>query len=342
MKKQERPTLKTISEITGLAVTTVSRALSGAPEIALKTRKRVGDVAEEIGYIPDRAAQRLRTGKTKVISLIIGEHQEALGFGNSLIVGLTRRLRATGYHLNITPSFNNEDPLAAIQSIVRNNHSDGVIFTRTEPFDNRIRYLLEKQFPFISHGRSEFATPHAYVDFDSQEFSYQAVKRLVERGSKKVCIILPASTLTYGQFLHTGFMRACREFNVDFEIPNDIDLDNSPDEIRQWLNDRLDSSDCPTGFVCPGESAYLAINSALHDKMDASTIANRFSIVAKSTSNLLDQLSHPIDQISEDIEMAGETLADHLLNKLITPNQETYQTILSPKLKFSPLLSPKK
>ena len=59
-----KPTLKTISEITGLAVTTVSRALGDAPQIALETRKRVRQVAAEIGYLPDRAAQRLRTGRT--------------------------------------------------------------------------------------------------------------------------------------------------------------------------------------------------------------------------------------------------------------------------------------
>ena len=36
-----KPTLRTIAEITGLAVTTVSRALGGAPQIALETRQRL-------------------------------------------------------------------------------------------------------------------------------------------------------------------------------------------------------------------------------------------------------------------------------------------------------------
>jgi len=69
--KRSKPTLRTIAEITGLAVTTVSRALSDAPQISIETRKRVREVADQIGYSPDRAAQRLKTGRTNVIGVLL-------------------------------------------------------------------------------------------------------------------------------------------------------------------------------------------------------------------------------------------------------------------------------
>ena len=53
--RNRQPTLKTISEITGLAVTTVSRALKNGPELSIETRARVNEVARELGYRPDRA-----------------------------------------------------------------------------------------------------------------------------------------------------------------------------------------------------------------------------------------------------------------------------------------------
>ena len=73
MQRQEhrQPTLKTISEITGLAVATVSRALSDAPDIGENTKVRVRQVADDIGYVPNRAGVRLRTGKTHVIALVL-------------------------------------------------------------------------------------------------------------------------------------------------------------------------------------------------------------------------------------------------------------------------------
>ena len=65
--------------MTGLGVTTVSRALHDAPDIGQATKERVRLVAEQIGYRPNRAGVRLRTGKTNVISLILSVESEMLG-----------------------------------------------------------------------------------------------------------------------------------------------------------------------------------------------------------------------------------------------------------------------
>ncbi len=75
-----RPTLKTIAFMTGLGVTTVSRALKDAPEIGEETRRRVQLVARQVGYRPNRAGVRLRTGKTNVISLVLNTEEQVMGF----------------------------------------------------------------------------------------------------------------------------------------------------------------------------------------------------------------------------------------------------------------------
>ena len=69
--QRERPTLKTIAFMTGLGVTTVSRALKDAPDIGAETKERVRMVARQLGYQPNRAGVRLRTGKTNVIALVL-------------------------------------------------------------------------------------------------------------------------------------------------------------------------------------------------------------------------------------------------------------------------------
>lgn len=73
-----RPTLKTIAFMTGLGVTTVSRALKDAPDIGAETKERVRLVAKQIGYQPNRAGVRLRTGKTNVISLVLTLEEEIM------------------------------------------------------------------------------------------------------------------------------------------------------------------------------------------------------------------------------------------------------------------------
>ena len=84
----ERPTLKTIAFMTGLGITTVSRALKDAPDIGSETKERVRLVARQIGYQPNRAGVRLRTGKTNVISLILSLEEEIMGLTSPMVMGI--------------------------------------------------------------------------------------------------------------------------------------------------------------------------------------------------------------------------------------------------------------
>ena len=58
----ERPTLKTIARLSGLAVPTVSRALADAPDIRKDTKRRIRDIANQI-------RQALDTKSAKVVPL---------------------------------------------------------------------------------------------------------------------------------------------------------------------------------------------------------------------------------------------------------------------------------
>ena len=154
---------RTLAALTGYAVTTVSRALANDPRIAQSTRDAVARAAAEIGYIPDRAAQRLRTGRTQVISLVLDPHSEILGFSGSMIAGIAEGLRGTRYHISITQHALEEDPMRPILHIVRNQLADGIIFSRTRPQDERVKFLLAHDFPFVTHGRTEIAAAHPVV-----------------------------------------------------------------------------------------------------------------------------------------------------------------------------------
>jgi LacI family transcriptional regulator len=329
-----KPTLRTIAELTGLAVTTVSRALGGAPQIALETREKVRRVASEIGYLPDRAAQRLRTGRTNVISLVLDPHDEILGFGSSLVSGLTDALRDTPYHLVVTPHFVNVPAIDPVRYIMRNRMADGIVFSRTEPFDARVKLLLENGFPFICHGRTELATPHAYVDFDNFGFAYEATKRLIEKGRKRLAIILPPRRFTFFQHIQYGFMSAVRENGIDFEIAEGIDLDSPSADIQAHVFQRIAAPDSPDGYVCSGEVSALAVMAALSDR--GMVPGADIGIVAKQTSGLFDLIRPQVDTIYEDIADAGRQMGWLLLRHIAEEPASGLQSIQQPRLNFRP------
>ena len=321
-----KPTLRTLADLTGLAVTTVSRALADAPQIALETRQRVRRAAEEIGYFPDRAAQRLRTGRTNVISLVLDPHEEILGYATSMINGLTEALRGTPYHLVITPHFSDTPQLDPVRYIMRNRMADGIIFTRTEPADDRVKLLLERDFPFVCHGRTELATQHPYVDFDNYVFAYEAARKLILAGAKKLCIILPPDRFTFAHHMRHGFMTAIREAGIPFEIARDVTLDSKSEEIRRSVFRLLNEASPPDGFICGGEVSALAAMAAAYDK--GLQPGRDIHLVAKQTSGLFDQIRPRVETIYEDLSAAGATMGRLLLRRIAEQPQVSELQVL--------------
>jgi LacI family transcriptional regulator len=314
----KRPTLKTVAEKTGLAVTTVSKALNGAPEIAAKTRLLVENAAREIGYVPDRAAQRLRTGKTNVISLVLSPHDEILGFSNSLTLGLSRALRGTNYNLLVTPSFEESTEIKTIEKIVRNKMADGIIFSRTEPFDERVRFLIENGFPFVCHGRTELSSKHSFVDYDNEEFARLAVSQLAAKGRKRLFAVMPDRKFTFYGHLKYGFTSAAADIGVSYNVPEEVNLDSAPEEIYACIARQIKDGTCADGFVCAGEVAAMTIMACLSDHN--MVVGRDVDIVAKQTSRVFDHIRPRVHTIIENIAEAGALMGEMLLDDISNPN----------------------
>ena len=328
----KKPTLRTIALATGFALTTVSRALSGDPRIAQATRDTVGRFAAEIGYVPDRAAQRLRTGRTNVISLVVGPHEEILGFRGSMLAGLGQALLGTRYHITMTPYDAHADPVQPILHLLRNRLADGLVFSGTCPDDPRVALLVDEGFPFVSHGRTQLSVPHAWCDYDNAAFSRIAVERLAARGRRRVLLLTPPATRTYYRHMVDGFLSACAANGLAPVIPEGITHATPPQELHQFVTQALHQPDAPDAYLCPGEVAAMAVLAAVQD---AGLVVGRdVDVIAKQTSHVFDQYRPRIDTIYEDLREAGETLGRLLLRRIAGEDPADLQALHAPSPNF--------
>jgi LacI family transcriptional regulator len=329
---EKKPTLRTIALATGFAVTTVSRALSGDPRIAQATRDTVGQLAAKIGYVPDRAAQRLRTGRTNVISLVVSAHDEILGFRGSILAGLGQSLLGTRYHITMTPYDGVSDPIQPILHILRNRLADGLIFSGTMPDDPRAAFLAAEGFPFVSHGRTKLTTPHAWCDYDNDSFARIAVARLAARGRRRVVLLTPPPTRTYYQHMVTGFRAACDIHGVEPVIPANLTHATPPADLYAFVTQNLSGPDAPDAFLCPGEVAAMAVLAALQD--GGASLGSKVDVIAKQTSHVFDQYRPRIDTIYENLRAAGETLGHLLLQRIAGEDPADLQVLHAPLANF--------
>lgn len=323
-----RPTLKTLAFMTGLGVTTVSRALKDAPEIGADTRKRVQLVASQIGYRPNRAGVRLRTGKTNVISLVLNTEEQLGAFVSDIIYGISEFLAATPYHLIVTPYSRSNDPLEPVRYVVETGSADGIIISRTQPTDARVRYMLDRNMPFVTHGRTNMGVEHAFHDFDNAAFARDAVRKLHAIGRRRIALLAPPSTLSYHDHMRTGFLDAMAELGMT-EIPfTDVTVDHSLDEVRAGAVALMSRRIRPDGIVSGAGGATFALVAGLEDA--GLKLRQDVDIVSKQSSRLLHLFRPEIYTVNEDVRQAGFELARTVTGLISGAAMDTLQSLRRP------------
>jgi LacI family transcriptional regulator len=324
-----RPTLKTIAYMTGLGVTTVSRALNDAPDIGQATKERVRLVASQIGYRPNRAGVRLRTGKTNVISLVLSVEDEILGLTSHVVYGISEFLAATPYHLIVTPYRLGADPLDPVRYIVETGSADGIIFSRTEREDPRVRYLHERGFPFATHGRTEMGIEHPYFDFDNARYAEIAVERLAARGRRQLALVPPPAHLTYFDHMTGGFQRALDRHDLG-EIPvRGVTTDSGYDAIRAEVARMMAGRRRPDGFVCSSAVAALATIAGAEDA--GCVIGRDFDVAVKESFDIMRKFRREVEVVREDFRAAGMGLAAAVVSTIAGTPAAELQTIEVPE-----------
>ena len=71
--KSNRVTLKDIADACGCSANTVSRALRNDGRLSAATRTLIREAADRMGYIPNTMASSLRSGRSRMIAVIVND-----------------------------------------------------------------------------------------------------------------------------------------------------------------------------------------------------------------------------------------------------------------------------
>src|SRR4029450_12680877 len=99
--------MREVAERAGVAMSSVSRVLSGHPDVSRAMSEKVMRAVEELDYQPDILAQRLRPRETLSVGFVVGDISNPL-FAE-IVTGVESTLHTNGYSMLLTNSLG--DPL---------------------------------------------------------------------------------------------------------------------------------------------------------------------------------------------------------------------------------------
>jgi DNA-binding LacI/PurR family transcriptional regulator len=309
----KRPTIAEIAAHAGVSIGAVSYALNGRPGVSAETRRRILDIADEIGWRPNAAARSLSGSRAHSVGLVIARPADTLGvepFFMRFIAGLEGELsvRRTALLLQVV-----EDHQAAIDAMRlcwAERRIDGMVVTDLWTRDSRIPVLEELQMPAVLVGRPGADTRLPAVWTDDAAAVVSAVDYLVALGHRRIARVAGLPALDHTQVRIAAFREAVLGHGLG--EPRIVETDYTWEDGARAARTLLSQRDRPTAMTFDNDvMAVAALNVA--QEMGV-TVPGELSIVAGDDSQLCVLVRPALTALSWDIQAYGVHAARVLLD----------------------------
>lgn len=176
MARAKQTTLKDIAKLTGLSVSTVSRALSHSPAIPEETRNTVLEAARQLHYRPNAHAAALRKQETKIIGVAIPDVENP--YFASLAAAIQAQASTAGYSLLLGHTAESAKEFERTVDIFSRHRVDGMILVPHEHSLNTIQEISELHIPLVLVDRTGGTDSIPSVTSDPVPGMSQALKLL--------------------------------------------------------------------------------------------------------------------------------------------------------------------
>ncbi|TCS36682.1 LacI family DNA-binding transcriptional regulator [Reinekea marinisedimentorum] len=319
-----------------LSKSTVSRALNDYPDVSFETRERVQKRAEEIGYIPNPVAQRLKQGKSNAVGVVLpppldnGAFIEP--FYSTMLGSLVIELEKSGLQLLVTTQKTSasDDDVVSYRKMFQRGLVDALLILRTHSNDPRVEFALQHNFPFVTYGRTEKETKHTWVDVDHEQAIYSAVIRQVGRGHRQIAFISTKSRYNYAQLRTEGYVQALKDSGIPFYprwlVESGLNID---DGYRTALK-LLKTEPRPTSIVCTTDD--IAIGTMTACREFGLVPGKDIAIMGYGNSAACEHTSPPLTSIEAFPKQLGEKIGKFFTERLDGNTSDALQHVQSTKI----------
>ncbi|HEV8284160.1 MAG TPA: LacI family DNA-binding transcriptional regulator [Chitinophagaceae bacterium] len=332
MFREKEVTIYDLARKLNISIATVSRALKDDPVVSKKTKKKIFQLAEEMGYRSNHFARNLRKQHTNTIGIII--HELNSNFITSVLAGVEKVTTEAGYDLIIAHSSESFTKEAANAKNLFHKRVDGLIASLS--FDTKdmqhFKPFIDKGVPVIFFDRVEQDADNTVVIIDNYKCGYQATQHLIEQGCKKIAHVTASLNRNVYSLRYKGYRDALFDNGISFSenllIVKDLSENAGITAARQMLKmkPRPDGAFITNDFVAAVCMRTLKENGVVIPD-DIAIVGFNNDAIGKLIEPALTTINYP----GRDM---GEIVARNLINHLqgISKLQQTKTIIISSDL----------
>jgi DNA-binding LacI/PurR family transcriptional regulator len=181
-----RATLDSVARLAGVSRQTVSNVLNSPQIVRPETAERVSAAIATLGYRPHRAAQQLRTRRSRVFGL---RAEKAWGdkVFDRFMHALTDAAADRDHRIMLYTADGDDTEIAACEELWDRWDVDAMVLAATHPGDRRTAHLTGRGIPCVTFGRPwDDSDHHSWVDVDGAAGTAAATELLIAAGHTRI------------------------------------------------------------------------------------------------------------------------------------------------------------
>lgn len=298
----------------GVSRWTVSRVLNGHDDVSPKTRERVMNAIEELGFRPSVLARGLRGGRTGVIGISFQELDSPILARKVSL--LQRRLREAGQRGILELSSGDRDAeITSLQHFLDFRVDAIVLFgTRLSDREAIIREILARGIPLLA-ADPESALPVPTIRLDREEAMRQCVRHLLDFGHRRFVLLGMTSDPMYGPVRMRGLQVALREHGINpdealhllGETKSDLwTYDYGHRLGQEWM----DLPTPPTAAIALNDRIAIGAMRAL--KQRGRRVPDEFSIIGFDNLEISQWTEPSLTTVSQETTQSTQAIVNNL------------------------------
>jgi LacI family transcriptional regulator len=260
-KKSGRVNIKEVAAHAGVAISSISRVLSGHPDTSAAMKKRVEDSVRALGYEADHVAQSLRKGATKTIGFMLRDITNPMF--SVVAQSCESELRKAGYSMIYMNSDADMEIEKANFNLIKRRRVDGVIISLVSEEATHVKKMInEFGAPVVLLDRKVKGLKANRVICDHETGIFEATLDLIKKGHRRIAFITGKNVVYSTRARVVGFERAFVESGLS--IPKDLMQLESFNEsfayekIQEIFNGTMPATAIIAGGVGPATGALRA------------------------------------------------------------------------------------
>ncbi|MFT4259656.1 LacI family DNA-binding transcriptional regulator [Microbacterium sp.] len=209
MRPERAVTLQDIADRLGVSRSTASFAITGRGRVSDEMRRRVREVADELGYRPNSVARHLKGSRTGMLALRMPPYTTTMSYYMEATFGIVEEANAASMTVIMLPTA--QRPEAADQV-----PADAVILLDPDPEDPVARTLLAGRLPVITGEPvpAGLPEPRASVTSAHADAVRELMDHLLERGTRRPAMLFPEIRGHWAFTVRAAFESWCAEHGI--------------------------------------------------------------------------------------------------------------------------------